>query len=167
MAAANTRYVMPTGQVRYGDDHIANPYFAEGAITPTNLVKQGTAVNQCVVNSVGNKEVLGVADVNSDAAAEDLNTLTHAYAAGDECVVIQSGIVVIVADTGGITAGKKVMVGKADGAEVDDYTDTAANAGDTYLTTNLELIKDEIGLIIGLALTTAATTVKGLILLDL
>jgi phosphoserine aminotransferase len=158
---------MPTGSVRYGDDHIANPYFAEGVITPTNLVLQGTAVNQVKINTAGNQNVIGVADVNSDALAEDLDVLTHAYASGDECVVIQSGIVVVVADTAGIVAGEKVMVGISTSGFVDVYTSTAAQAADTYKTANLDLIAGEIREIIGHALTTAATTVKALILLDL
>lgn len=163
MAAANTGYVQPTGSIRYGDGHIAHPYFAEAAITPGYLVLQGTAVNQVKVNTAGNQNFLGVADINSDAAAEDLSVMTHPFALNDECIVIQSGIVIVVADTAGIVAGEYVQVGISTSGMVDVYTSTAAAAGDTYVTATADTILGEIRDTCGRALETAASGSKALI----
>lgn len=166
MAAANTGFVVPTSQVRYlgsgARPHFAGTYVAEGAFSPTNLVKGGTAANQVVVNTTSVYPV-GVADLNYDAAAERLNTLTHAFAANDVSIVLKAGIVVVVADTSAISADTRVMTGDTDGAEVEDYGSTGANAGDTYKTANLDLIADEINTTLGYGLIAGASAASALI----
>lgn len=140
---------------------------AEGAITPGDLVKLGTADYQVVVNTATTLKPYAVADLNYDAEAEGLDPLTHDFAAGDKCVVIRKGICRVIADAAGMTAGSRGIVGTTTAYMVGDYTDTAANAGDTYVTTNLELIKVEIITTVGSILTDAATTVAGLVDIDL
>jgi len=154
---------VPSNVVQAGGNNIVLTAVADEAITPTNLVKFDTSQALLIKQTASGKNTLGVADRNEDAIADDQDPMTHAYADGEVVNVVIDGMVVVVADTTGFTRGGLVAAGDSDGAEVEDYTDTAANAGDTYLTANLEAIKDELGAIIGRALTSAATTVKGVI----
>lgn len=161
----NTGIKVPDNAIACGDN-VVLPFVAEGAITPGNLVKKGTADNQVLVATPGDKGIIGVADLNWNALKTGTGKETDNYAAGDRVDVIVKGFVKVIADTGGITAGSKVQVGANNNGQVKNYTDTAANAGDVYNTANLEAIKDELGLVIGRAYTSATATNPAVIYLD-
>ena len=152
---------VPSNVVKAGGNNVVISAVADAAITPTNLVKFDTAQSLVIPQTVGGKDTLGVADRNEDAIADDEDPMTHAYADGEVVNVVCDGLVVVVADTSGFTRGGLVQVGAADGAEVDDYVDTAV--GGAFNQANLEAVKDELGMIIGRAFTSAASTVKGVI----
>lgn len=137
-------------------------YVAEGAITPGNLVKKGTADNQVLVATPGDKGILGVADINRNAVSRGLTPLT-AFAAGEILEVIIKGFVRVVADTHGITAGSKVGVGTHTNGLVENYQDQAVGAA--FNQAELEMVKDELGLLIGRAFTTAAAAAAAVIFL--
>lgn len=158
----NTGIVVPANGVACGDN-IKLPFVAEGVLSPFNLVKKGTADNQILIATPGDKGILGVADLNYKAV-ESGGVETAAYAAGDPVDVIANGFVVVIADTAGITAGSKVMVGAANNGRVENYLDTAVGAA--FNQANLEAVKDELGLVIGRAYTSAAATAKAVIYLD-
>jgi len=164
--AATAGIVVPTGAIRYGNQHIALKRVAEGAITPGNLVKKGTADYLVVVNTAG-AYPSGVADLNYKAREDNNDPLTHAFAAGEECMVIIHGMVRVVADTSAFTAGDRVMAGDTDGAEVEDQDATAPSAADTYATADFTAIIGGLRTSIGFGLTSAATTVAGVIMLTL
>jgi hypothetical protein len=153
--------VVPTNRYDAGENFKVSRV-AEGAITPGQLVKKGTADNQVLVATPGDKGILGVADLNRNAVVRNLTPLT-AFAAGEALEVIVFGFVSVLADTAGITAGRKVMVGAANNGRVEDYLDTAV-AG-AFGQANLEAVKDELGMVIGRAFTTAAAGARALIFL--
>jgi hypothetical protein len=159
----NTGIRVPDNSIQCGEN-ITIPMIAEGAITPGQLVKKGTADNQVLVATPGDKGIIGVADLNRNALAKSGGLLTAAYAAGDPLEVIVIGFVKVLADTGGITAGSKVQVGASNNGRVRNYTDTAAPVA--YVQADLEAIKDELGLVIGRAYTSAAAGSYAVIWLD-
>jgi hypothetical protein len=136
---------------------------AEGAITPGDFVKIGTADYQVVANTTTGLMPAGVADLNYDAIADGEDPLTHDFAAGDECIVITRGRVRVVAGPSAMTAGVAAMVDTTTGTDCEDLTATAAQASDTYKTANLDLIADEIRTTVGMILGDAAKTVAGVI----
>jgi len=147
--ALTTGVKVPTNTIKVGHGpHHEILLTAEGAITPGEFVKFGTDAARVVVCAADDVACIGIADLNYDAVLEDLDPLTHAFAADDRVPVILTGMAVITADTAGITAGLVVRVGAADGGEGQTL---AADA-------DIRLCK-------GRALTTAATTVKAVMLL--
>lgn len=162
MAAAVVAIHVPTYAIRAGGSHGTAYKVAESAITPGDLTQQGTAEYHVAAGGTGVRPN-GVADLNYDAAAEDLDILTHDFAANDECIILTSGRVRVIAGAAAMTFGVAAMVGTTAGTDVEDLTATAANAGDTYKTTNLDLIMTEVRTTIGMNMTTTAKTVAGVI----
>lgn len=161
MTASNSGIAVPTNVIRCGGNTIVKKLVAEGAITPGDLVIYGSSKAQVLVCPAGSKACIGVADLNYRAVQDGLDPMTHDFAAGEEVEVIMNGLVRVIADTAGFTMGLLVMVGAADGVEVADYLDSAV--GSSFSQSGLEASRDELGMIIGRALTTAATTVAGVI----
>ena len=158
----NTGIQVPDNSIGAGDNVIL-PFMAEGAITPGDLVKKGTADNQVLVATPGDKAIIGVADLNYNALKVYTGKETDNFAAGDRVDVITKGFVKIIADTGTVNAGSKVQVGAANNGRVDDYADTAVGAA--FNQANLEAVKDELGLVIGRAYTSAAAAAAAVIYL--
>jgi hypothetical protein len=156
----NLGIVVPASHTFAAGENLKVPYVAEGAITPGLMVMKGTADNQVLLATAGAKNILGVADINRNAVSRGLTPLT-AFAAGEILEVIVSGFVSVLADTAGITAGRKVMTGAATSGRVEDYLDTAT-AG-AWAQANQEAQKDELGMVIGRAFTTAAAGSRAVI----
>lgn len=161
MAASNSGIGVPDNVIRCGGNTIVKKLVAEGAITPGDAVKFGSSKAQVLVCAAGDKVCIGVADLNYRAVQDGQNPMTHDFAAGEEVEVIMNGLVRVIADNAGFTMGHLVMIGSTEGYEIDDYLDTAV--GGAFNQANLEAVKDELGMVIGRALTTAATTVAGVI----
>jgi len=144
-------------------ENIKVPYVAEDAITPGMLVMKGTADNQVLLCTAGAKNALGIADLNRNAVSRGLTPLT-AYVAGETLEVIVFGFVSVEADTHGITAGAKVGVGTHTSGHVENNQDQAV--GGAFNQAELELVKDELGMLIGRAFTTAAAGNRAVIFLN-
>lgn len=160
----NTGIVAPTIAIRCADNCKVFPFVAEGAITPGNLVKKGTADNQVVVAITTDKDILGVADLNY-TALDAGGVETAAYAAGNRVDVIIDGLVALVADTAGVTCGKRIKVGAATSGRVQDVAYTAPPAADTYNTATMTAALLDRDQCVGRAFITAATGVKTVALL--
>ena len=155
MAAFDAGAVVATNVVKAFGQHDVKLMVADAAITPRDVVKFDTAQSLVIRQVVGGKDSIGVADLNYAAAQADNNTLTTDFADGDVVDVILSGFVLAVADDT-VTRGALQQTGLTVGHEVQDYADTAAATSDTYLTATAESIKDELGEIIGRAISSAA-----------
>lgn len=164
MAASTIGVHVPTYAIQCGGNTIIVAKVAEAAITPGDLVMSGTAAYQVVVNTGA---PIGVADLNHDAVLDNNNPMTHDFAAGDRCNVICNGMVRVIADAAGFTADEKVMPGTTTAYMVGDLDSTAVSAADTYKTADFTSIIAGLRTCIGVAQTSAATTVAGVILLNL
>lgn len=164
MAASTIGVKVPTYAIKCGGNTIVLAKVAEGAITPGDLVMSGTAAYQVLVNT---GSATGVADLNEDAVADKENPMTHDFAAGDRCNVICNGMVRVIADAAGMTADEKAQEGGTTAYMVGDLDSTAVSAGDTYKTADYTAIIGGLRTCIGVNLTTAATTVAGVLLLNL
>lgn len=159
----NTGIVVPTTAIRAGEN-IVLPFIAEGAITPGNLVKKGTADNQVVVAVTTDKDILGVADLNYNAL-DTGGVETAAYSAGQRVDVVCGGFVKCLADTGAVTCGKRIKVGPTTGTKVQDVAYTAPPAADTYNTATMTAALLDRDQCIGRAFTSAASGAYCVVLL--
>ena len=143
---ATSGFVVPDNTVRAGGNYLTHQFVADGAFSPTNLVKFDTTDELIIVCGVDDEECIGVAGQNHQAIADGEDPMTHAFADGEVAPVHMDGYLVIIADTGNLTRGLFGVSGAADGAEVED------TGAVTWEPT-----------IVGRAMISAASTVKGII----
>lgn len=143
---ATSGFVVPDNAVMAGGNYLTSQFVADGALSPTNLVKFDTTDELIIVCATDDEECIGVAGVNYQAISDGEDPMTHAFAANELVNVHMDGYLVIVADTGNLTRGLFGVSGAADGAEVED------TGAVTWEPT-----------IVGRAMRSAASTVKGVI----
>jgi len=121
MAAQDTGVTLDTNVVYQGcgDPEIVVMTAYEGMTPGDNVAMTGT--NRVYKCTAALKDYFGTVDKHNRALLDDNDPMTHDIATGELVDVITGHCLVLkVADTNGVTAGKVVKIGTGDGVECED-----------------------------------------------